>query len=395
MSESTAKHGIFDPDTIRATEAALPVEGALDSQRKAGYYMVPEGKRLTEYEQLCGYAIHTNDAMSGTEIGDYQQKHAGGRGAYSPEGTELKSSDWFLFRDPDKRWFFPYVKNKAEEGGYTKRYLEGYSASGEIRSVNPEWLNVVDNLYGGLTFMEYGLFSAHSAATKDCPADFLKIWISMAGFDKNDAAQMIQTQRVFLNKILPSFPADPANAKDVWLTDPIYADARKTVEELWQDTYDWAESIWSVHGVFDPIFGQFVRREFFSRIAPRYGDNLTPWIQSQTLTYFETAKKGTVKLMTVILPSDSDEKVAEHNVRVIKAWTEKWLPDTIKSLKSFMAAYAQLPSAIEGVTDVDSVTASVKRVLTDWEEDYAAPLGFEVDVEALVAEVMTGYKEIK
>ena len=393
MSEGIAKHGIFDPDTIRAIQAALPAEGALDSQRKAGYYMVPEGKRLTEYEQLCGYAIHTIDAMSGTEIGDYQQKHAGGRGAYSPEGTELKSSDWFLFRDPDKRWFFPYVKNKAEEGGYTKRYLEGYSASGEIRNVAPEWLNVIDRLYGGLVFMEYGLFGAHSAATKDCPADFLKIWISMAGFDKNDAAQMVQNQRVFINKILPSFPADLTDAKDAWLTDPVYARARKTVEDLWQDTYDWAESIWSVHGVFDPIFGQFVRREFFSKIAARYGDNLTPWILSQSLTYFETAKKGTVKLMTNILPSD--ENVGEHNKRVITAWTEKWLPETIKSLKGFMGAYAQLPYPIEGVTDIDSVTASVRRVIADWKEDYADPLGIAVDIEALVSDVMSGYQEVK
>jgi methane monooxygenase component A beta chain len=201
---------------------------------------------------------------------------------------------------------------------------------------------------------------------------------------------MIQTQRVFINKILPSFPQDMDGPKAAWMTDPVYQPARETVQELWQGTFDWAEIVWSVHGVFDPIFGQFVRREFFSRIAPLYGDTLTPWIQSQAIQYFETAKKGTKKMMVDVLMEDAH--YGDHNRVVVNAWTEKWLPDTIKSLKGFMGAYAQLPHQVEGFTDEASVRVSVNRVISDWAEDYAHAINFKVDVDAMVNEVMSGYR---
>jgi len=391
MSSTYSKHSIFDPEAIKRVQEALPKEPQ-GRQPTMNYFLKPEGRRLNEYEQLIGFTMQSGDQLGGgIESGDFQQKHPGGRGAYVAETTELRSSDWWVFRDPNKNWFFPYVKAKSEEGRHTDRHLAAYSASGDIRGVNPEWLNIVEGLYGGLVFMEYGLFNAHSSATKDSLSDFIKMWIAEIGFDKNDAAQMVQTQRVFINKILPSFPADLDSAKHMWMQLPVYSKMRETVQELWQGTYDWAEIIWSVHGVFDPIVGQFMRREFFSRLAPLYGDNLTPWIQSQAQDYAQTAKLGTKKLMVDVL--SQDETFGAHNATVVDAWTEKWLPDTIASLKGFMAAYEMLPYQVEGFTDKKSVEASVRLVLNDWVTDFAKPANYSVDVDALVQEVMSGYKQ--
>jgi len=391
MSNMASKHSVFDPESIKRVQEALP-DKPFERQPTMNYFLEPEGKRLNEYEQLIGYTMQAGDQLGGgIEAGDFQQKHPGGRGAYVAESTELRSTDWWKFRDPNKNWFFPYVKAKSEEGRHTDRHLTAYSASGDIRGVNPEWLNIVDGLYGGMIFMEYGLFNSHSSATKDSLSDFIKMWIAETSFDKNDAAQIIQTQRVFTNKILPSFPADLDTPKDLWMNDPVYVKIRETVQELWQGTFDWGEIVWSVHGVFDPIVGQFMRREFFSRLAPLYGDTLTPWMLSQSLDYAQSAKKGTVKLMTEVLPVDP--VYGEHNAAVVNAWTEKWLPDTIASLKGFMAAYEMLPYQIEGFTDKVSVEKSVRLVINDWETDFAKPSGFSVDVDALVLEVMSGYKQ--
>ncbi len=391
MNNTYSKHSVFDPEAIKRVQEALPKE-PMGRQPTMNYFLKPEGRKINEYEQLIGFTQQSGDQIAGgIESGDFYHKHPGGRGAYANETTELRSSDWWIFRDPNKNWFFPWVKAKSEEGRHTERHLKSYSASGDIRGVNPEWLNIVDGLYGGLVFMEYGLFNAHSSSTKDSLSDFIKMWIAEIGFDKNDASQMVQTQRVFTHNILHTFPAHLDNAKDLWMNDPVYAKTRDTVQELWQGTFDWAEIIWSVHGVFDPIVGQFMRREFFSRLAPLYGDNLTPWILSQAQDYAQTAKLGTTKLMVDVL--SQDVTFGDHNSAVVDAWTEKWLPDTIASLKGFMAAYDMLPYQVDGFTDKASVEKSVRVVINDWVTDFAKPANFSVNVDSVVQEVMSGYKQ--
>ena len=95
-----------------------------------------------------------------------------------------------------------------------------------------------------------------------------------AGLDKVDNAQMIQMERLFIAKLVPGFDASTDVPKKIWTTDPIYAGARSAVEEIWQGIQDWNEILWSAHAVYDATFGQFVRREFFQRLATVYGDTL-------------------------------------------------------------------------------------------------------------------------
>lgn len=390
MNETFVR-GFSDPERQKEIQSMLPPE-PFEKDRTFVPFSPPSGRRITEYEAVMLHAQNSNDTIAGSqEVGTSVMKWPGGRPNYSIESTEVNSTNWYAFRDPEKRWFFPYVKNKTEEGRFTDRYFKAYSAAGDIRLMNSDWRHqVLDKLYGAYLFNEYGLFNAHASIVNTALSDLIRTFTAQIGFDKNDAAQMIQMQRVFLSKLDEDFDPDLAEAKDMWMNDPMWQGARSTVQELWQETMDWVEGIWACHAVYDAIFGQYVRREVFQRVAPAYGDTLTPWVTAQASTYHQNAMNGTDALVHEMLLKDS--KYGVHNKRWLQIWTEKWLMKSVDSLTGFVSGYqAHAPYQIEGITDKESVRASVQRVFDDWKVAVADRIEFDVDVDALVDKVMSGY----
>ncbi len=382
--------GLIDPERAAAILAAIP-PGSLDTQRRMNYFVEPRGKRLSEYEILTLYTQPTPDWIpGGLDWGDWTQKFHGGRPSWGNEFTELHSSDWHLHRDPAKRWHMPYVKDKSEEWRYTTRFLESYAAEGSIRTMDTFWRDVmISGYWGAALFNEYGLFNAHSSVVRDCLSDTIRSSATFAGFDKIDVAQMIQAERAFIAKIVPGFDESTHQPKQIWLTDPVYRGARVLIEELWQGIQDFNEILWSAHCVYEPLFGQFLRREFFLAHAPRFGDSLTPFFINQSQVYFQTTRGAMTDLYLTCLADD--QEFSAYNRRYLRAWTGKWLPQTVSALKDFMGIYAHIEK-IDGLSDKASVTAALHRVFGDWEADYASKIDAKIDVDELVATVISGYK---
>jgi len=159
------------------------------------------------------------------------------------------------------------------------------------------------------------------------------------------------------------------------------------VEALWQEVFDWNESTFSVHGVYDPLFGQFVRREFFQRLAPRFGDNLTPFFINQSQTYFQITKAGVQDLYYTTLADDPE--FGDYNRTVLRNWTQKWLEPTIGALRDFMGLFAKLPA---GTTDREEIELSLTRVVDDWIEDHASRIDFRADRDQIINAVLSGLK---
>ncbi|MBE9533084.1 MAG: methane monooxygenase [Proteobacteria bacterium] len=386
----TGQRGLTDPELQKVIQDAVPDE-PLETNRKMNYFVKPRGRRLSEYEILCCHVQPTPDWIAGgLDWGDWTQKFHGGRPSWGNETTEMKSSDWLKHRDPAKRWHAPYVKDKAEEARYTDRFLKAYSAEGQIRTMNPVWRDEVLNTYlGAFGYNEYGLFNAHSSAARDCLGDTLRMSTAMIGFDKVDIAQMVQMERTFISKLVPGFDESTVAPKKEWTEGSIYKGARETVQDIWQATYDWNEILWSAHAIHDSIFGQFVRREFFLRLSSYYGDNLTPFFINQAQLYHQQTK-GVIGDMFFYCLVD-DEKWGDYNTRLLRAYTDKWLPGTVTALKDFMGIFSTIPE-IDHVTTPDAIEAALTRVFEDWKEDYADKIGYKVDTKALIKDVMSGLK---
>ena len=390
MSEELTIRGLTDPERVKVIMGMQP-EKAIDTQRKMLYFCEPRGRRLSEYEKLTVYAQPNPDWIpGGLDWGDWTQKFHGGRASWGNETTELHTTDWFRHRDPGRRWHAPYVKDKAEEWRYTDRFLKGYSAEGAIRNMDPVWRDdVLNNYWGAFLFAEYGLFNAHSSVSRDCLSDTIRTTASIVALDKVDNAQMIQLERTFLAKLVPGFQESTAAPKKEWTEGSVYRGAREAVERIWQDTYDWNEILFSVHMVFDPLFGQFVRREAFQRLASYHGDTLTPFFINQMQTYFQQAKAQVSDLMFYCLADDPE--FGPYNKRVMRAWMDKYLPMTVDALRDFMGIYAKTDK-IAGVTDKDAVGVALDRVIGDWVPDYAQKIGHKANADKIRDQVLSGLK---
>jgi methane monooxygenase component A beta chain len=389
----TFVRGFTDPQRQAEIQALVPAD-PLETKRDHIPFAKRGWRRLTEYEAVMLHAQNSLDAVPGSqEIGECVQKWPGGRPAFTIESTALLSSNWFHYRDPAKRWFMPYVKAKNEEGGATERFIKAWVENGDARMLDERWVHeILGPVYGAFLHNEYGLFNAHSSTVHVGLSDLLKTYIAMSGFDKNDAAQMIQLERVLLAKNFPGFDPSLSEAKDRWTKATLWRPARETVETVWGDTYDWCEQLWAIHCVYDDLFGQFVRREFFQRLAAIHGDTLTPWLLAQSSIYHQQAVDSSKALFFKLLV-DEEPVYAMHNKRYLKAWTDRWLPRTIAALKAFMQVYAEVPVKVEGVTCRAGVEASMIRVIDDWAARIAEPLSYKLDRAALVAEVMTGFDQ--
>lgn len=379
---------MVDPELMGRIQQDIPAK-RLDHQRQMKYFIVPSGPRLTEYEVLTMYAQQGTDwASGGLEIGDYIQKWSGGRPTFAPETTEVKTTDWWRFRDPDSRWFFPMVKNKSEEGRANHRFMLAYSADGAIRMMKPYWLKeVLAKHYGAFLFAEYGLFNAHAAPVHDCLSDIVRVFLSNIAFDKADAAQLVQTQRIFMNKLVPELPVDLVEPKAIWMHSALFRTARNTIEKLWEETFDHIEVVWAAHAVFEPLFGQYVRREFWQRLGPLYGDTLTPWFMAQTIAFHHYAAQGMRALCFDALLGDPD--FGDLNRRWLHVWTKKWLPRALAAVRDFLGVY-ELVDRFPGVSDAEGIRGSVERIAQDWVADFAEPMGYRVDAKQMVDAVLKG-----
>jgi len=383
--------GFSDPQRQAEIQAVIP-KVPLEPKRDHIPFAKRGWRRLTEYEAVALHAQSSVDAIPGSqEIGETVQKWPGGRACYSIESTALISGNWFHYRDPQKRWFTPYVKDKTSEGRATEHFIKAWCENGDAKMMNDDWRNkILAPVYGAFIYNEYGQFNAHSTLVNSSLSDLLKTAIALSAFDKNDQAQMIQMQRVLLGKMYPDFDPSMVAPKAQWMTSPMWKPARELVETVWQETYDWSEQLWAIHAVYDDIFGQFVRREFFQRVAGLHGDTLTPYIQGQATSYHQQAVESS-KAYFFKLMIDEESVYSLHNKRYLKAWTDKWLPGTTAALKAFLSVYRELPVKVDGVTCRAGVQASVERIIDGWVERIAAPLGYKFDRNAFVNEVMSGY----
>lgn len=391
MSSNLFVRGMVDPERQAQIQAIVPKQ-PLESKRDHIPFAKRGWRRLTEYEAVMLHAQNSLDTIPGSqEVGEVVQKWPGGRPNYGIESTAALSSNWFHFRDPSKRWFMPYVKQKNEEGQTAERMMKAWAEGGDSAMLNQAWLKqILAKHYGALIFSEYGLFSAHSTTVYSGLSDLIKTWISEAGFDKNDAGQMIQTQRVLLSKIFPDFDASLTEAKQAWTQSETWKPAREFVEHIWMGTYDWVEQMWAIHAIYDHIFGQFVRREFFQRLSGIHGDTFTPFIQTQALTYHGQAVDGVSALCLKMLITE-EPVYSQHNRRYLRAWTARYLPKVEQALKAFLGVYKEVPVKVDGITCKSGVQASVERIVNDWADRFAEPISYKFDRQAFIRNVMAGY----
>lgn len=304
-------------------------------KREFTYIQPRQGKRATEYEELTLYVQQDPKqfAWAGWTLLSPE-----GRPPWVEESTALRCSDWWGFRDPSKTWQRPYVNFQAEQGKALERIVTAAKARGVFADFDPAWCDpILSRHYAACAFIEYGLFRVFSYAQREALADVLGNVCVFNAADKIRYAQEISLYGMELTQALPGF--SDAQAKQTWLTDPLWQGVRENVEKL-MVLRDWGEIIAATNLVFEPLLGELARVEFFLRFAPRNGDSVTPAIVESAELDWDRNRQWTQAFTQLVL---NDATHAAHNRHVLQGWLDKWLPLTRKAVHA-LAPLFDLPA---------------------------------------------------
>jgi hypothetical protein len=354
----------------------------LETQRTAVHFANPYRRRISEYEQVLLYAQPNPDWIrGGIGVGGWSTRFPGGRGAWENYFTEARCTDWFAFRDPEGRWQKPYVAEKADQWRTTGRLFSTFNSHTLHRRADRAWVEtMIGEHLGAIVLHDYGIFMALASPIRDALVDTLRVAVVNWALDFLDSAQQIQAEKVYLSQAVSESIAELGPAKQRWLHDPAYAGARSFVEHLWRDGYDHIEVIFALGLIYEPLFGRFVRHEYFYRLAPLHGDHLTPQILWPSLRSAEAANTWTRELFGRILGSDTE--FGTYNRQLMAWWTQRWLPRAVDAVAGISALFDS--TDLVRSVPVEPPRQVFEAVATDWAADIAPLWGSDVTVEHLL-----------
>jgi|HubBroStandDraft_1064217.scaffolds.fasta_scaffold05118_6 hypothetical protein len=361
----------------------------LEPQRVPLSFANPYGARISEYEQVLLYNQPNPDWIAGgLGVGGWSTSFPGGRGTWENYFTEARTSDWFVFRDPEGRWQRPYVAEKADQWRDFQRAVSTSASQKLHRGLNGDWASrVLSGHLGALGLHDYGVFMSLAAPIRDCLVDTLRAAIVSSSLDYLDNAQMIQAEKLYLAQVTTTVSAEMAPSKALWHGDGAWRGARTLVERLWGDSYDHIESLFAIHMIHEPLFGRFVREEFFTRQAAALGDLFTPRVQWYAIRSADLASRWAIELFGRTLAGDP--AFGDYNKRLMRYWAETWLPLEIAALQDAWQLWSA-GGAVEGSPARRAAEQGLRDIVEDWRIKYAALFDLDISVDSVTSGVGGG-----
>jgi methane monooxygenase component A beta chain/propane monooxygenase small subunit len=299
-------------------------------------YFKPKGRHPTEYEDLT---LHTQPDPKVFAFQGWLTRFTDGREPWTENSSALKCTDWWAFQDPAKQWQRTYVAAQAEQERGLERLVEAAKSEGLFADFDETWAKVIlGKYYAAYACLEYGLFRCFSYAQREALSATVGNVCIFNAADKIRHAQDITLYGMDLAEAFPGF--SDAEAKTIWLEDPIYQGARKNVEGL-MASQDWGEVVIGANLILEPLLGALARTQFFSRYAPRNGDAVTPAILATAENDWQRNLKWTKEFVSILL---RDPEHGAGNKKVIESWLAKWLPHTREAMQNFAAIF-DIPTA--------------------------------------------------
>jgi hypothetical protein len=353
----------------------------LETLRTAVHFANPYRRRISEYEQVLLHTQPNPDwVRGGIGVGGWTTRFPGGRGPWENYFTEARCTDWFAFRDPEGRWQRPYVAEKADQWNTTGRLFTTFNSHGLHRGAEQSWLEtIVGEHLGAMVLHDYGIFMALGSPIRDCLVDTLRVAVVNWAVDFLDSAQQIQAEKVYLSQVVSDSIAELEPAKRRWLHDPAYAGSRSFVEHLWGDGYDHIEVIFALAMIYEPLFGRIIRREYYYRLAPLHGDQLTPQILWPSFRSAEAANTWAKELFGRLLGSDSE--FGAYNRQLMAWWARRWLPRAVNAVAGISGLFASTDVLRMFAVDPRQV---FETVAAEWIQDVASVWESDVAIEDLL-----------
>ena len=318
------------------------------------------GKRPTEYEDLTvgQQSTPAQYAFQGWPI-----RFDDGRDPYTEDSTVIRSSDWYVYRDPNQTWQRGYIAGVHESEKALERSFEGAHAAGLFAFADTDWVrNGLAKHYMTYPFIEYGLFLALCYAEREALSDTVTFSIV---FEAGDKLRHLQDVVYYSFELAEAFPGfDDSGADAAWTGDPLWQGARKAVENIIA-LNDWMEVVVATNLCFDRLFGELAKVEYFSRFAAANGDVVTPIIVASSEADTARTQRWTSSLIRHVL---DDPVHGAANSNIVGSWIEKWNRYSLDACEAFAPVFSQAPAR-------PGTFRSAMRDVTAKQAAYLASLG--------------------
>ena len=326
-AEATLAARGVDPARIftdRFTTAAEAVEGAggkrippaREPSEREFQWFAPAGRRATLYEDVT---IDTQPSIHRHLSRGWPVSFGDGRGTWNDASTELRSTDWFAFRDPGQQWERPFYRAGAAVEQQVQSALSSAAEQGVIADFSADWVRFLRTSLQIPAFVEHGLWFALATAARDCLSDSVATCVCLQAAHKQRSAQAIVLYASDLEPHLGcELPITAARA--AFLSDSAWQPTRRYLERL-AATADWGEVIVAANLCFEPVVGTLIRRELGTRAAAASGDTVTPVLARAATQEWQWARAWTVALVRFLT---SDAAHGAHNRTVIDGWVDDW-----------------------------------------------------------------------
>ncbi|CAN5662815.1 toluene hydroxylase [soil metagenome] len=354
------------PVVLTDAEAGAAVFAGSDS--RAYNYFTPKRRRASKYEDV------TVDVQPDPEkylTQGWILGWANGDIGYDPNWTQVKSSDWHRFRDPNEEWEQTVYINNANSVRQVTHNIENAKSENLFQDWKESWLDILARHLTTWAHADQGLgMYVFMPAQRAAMSNMHNNAIAVNCMHKLRTAQDIMLYNLELSEQFPD-TFDGTAHKDVWMEDPAWQGVRENVERI-MNAKDWAETTFAANIVFEPLVGELFRSQFAMRFAPAHGDSLTASIIGVSGREFNDRDLAYTKdMMRDML---EDEVHGEDNKQLMQEWLERWVPYSLAAARGMEPIWSE-----PEVTPIQ-FEQSFERVKSRF-EDIISELGLRVPEE--------------
>jgi len=310
--------------------------GALEfpsSKSRSFNYFEPQRLKATVYEDVT-VDVQPDPGRYLTQ--DWVYGFADRPGGYPADLTEVKSSNWHWFRDPNQEWEQTIYRNNARVVRQVEQNIANAKNEGAFERWSPEWATVVERQVGAWMHVEHGLgMHVFIPAQRDAPTNMINNAISVNSMHKLRIAQDLALYSLEVSEARDDI--DGAAHKQVWESDSVWQPTREHVERL-TAIRDWCEAVVATNLAFEPLVGELFRSGLVQQSAPRNGDFVTPTvIGAEEYDYAERDLRYTRPMFHLLT---NDREFADHNKNLLQGWLSTWTGRAIAASRTLQPIWS-------------------------------------------------------
>jgi propane monooxygenase small subunit len=339
------------------TDAEAGAKVFPDSTERNFNYFTPQKRRQSHYEDVTvevqpdprhylsqGWLYGFSDGRGGYPL-DWTVLKAWGVDRPEPQrfpgsggkGYDWPAHGWHEFRDPNEEWELTLYRYNANVVRQINQNVDTARETKAFDQWNRNWVTFIERNVGAWMHVEHGLgLYVFANAQRRAPTNMHNNAISVNSMHRIRFAQDLALYNLTLSEEIEDF--DGAAHIETWNSDPAWQGVRRVAEQL-TVIDDWAEAVFAVNVVFEPLIGELFRSHLVQQASPGNGDFVTPTlVGAGEHDYAERDLRYTKAMFSLLT---NDKEFAAYNVEILDQWLATWTGRCITAARELQPLWSQ------------------------------------------------------